>query len=135
MSKMQYNPCILVSVMVAPNTRRQHRQYSEFTTETPQAFLGNNRSNQSYKPPPYHNSTKGDLSRKSRPFCDYCKRTGHIRDKCFKLNDYPPKSGTLPQGNRRGKQVAAVVTHDDTDTDESLAPVSDRHIFTQEQYS
>ena len=42
----------------------QHRQYSEFTTETPQAFLGNNRSNQSYRPPHYHNSTKGDPSRK-----------------------------------------------------------------------
>ncbi|XP_016510183.1 uncharacterized protein LOC107827542 [Nicotiana tabacum] len=28
-------------------------------------------------------------STRPRPFCDYCKRAGHTREKCFKLHGYP----------------------------------------------
>ncbi|XP_057532465.1 uncharacterized protein LOC130810423 [Amaranthus tricolor] len=109
----------------------QHRHYSEFTTETPHAFLGNNRSRQHNRLSFSQTSVKYDISRKSRPFCDYCKRAGYIRDKCFKLHGYPSKSSTLPQGNWKGKQVAAAITNDHTDTNEFFTPAS----FTQEQYS
>lgn len=30
---------------------------------------------------------------KSRVFCEYCKKPGHTKDKCFKLHGYPPGNG------------------------------------------
>ncbi|KAH0715961.1 hypothetical protein KY290_008917 [Solanum tuberosum] len=34
---------------------------------------------------PYHGSNSG----KNAMFCDFCKRTGHIKPKCYKLHGYP----------------------------------------------
>ena len=76
---MQYSLLAISHAYRLLMQEEQHIQYSESTTETPQAFLGTNRSNQSYKPLHYNNSARGDPSRKSRPFCDYYKRTSHIR--------------------------------------------------------
>ncbi|XP_015073219.1 uncharacterized protein LOC107017563 [Solanum pennellii] len=36
--------------------------------------------------------------------CEYCKRTGHTKDKCYKLHGYPTNTRT-PRG--RGKGFAA----------------------------
>nr|XP_010315068.1 uncharacterized protein LOC104645378 [Solanum lycopersicum] len=39
-------------------------------------------------------------------FCEYCKRTGHVKDRCYKLHGYPSNTRN-PRG--RGKGSAANV--------------------------
>ncbi|XP_015073210.1 uncharacterized protein LOC107017547 [Solanum pennellii] len=39
-------------------------------------------------------------------FCEYCKRTGHVKDRCYKLHGYPTNTRN-PRG--RGKGSAANV--------------------------
>ncbi|KAH0747741.1 hypothetical protein KY290_008209 [Solanum tuberosum] len=34
---------------------------------------------------PHHSSNSGN----NDMFCDFCKRTGHIKDKCYRLHGYP----------------------------------------------
>ncbi|OIS98536.1 hypothetical protein A4A49_60926, partial [Nicotiana attenuata] len=41
-------------------------------------------------------------------FCDHCKRTGHTREKCFKLHGYPQDFNQNPKYNK-GKRTAADV--------------------------
>jgi len=59
-------------------------------------------------------------------FCDHCKMSGHIVQRCFKIHGYPP-------GHRlyRGRRLAASVTHDQDETSwvEGLpgAPSSESH--------
>ncbi|XP_075080014.1 uncharacterized protein LOC142165337 [Nicotiana tabacum] len=40
----------------------------------------------SYSPSNNHNN-------RNRPFCDYCKRPGHTKEKCYKLHGYPQNFG------------------------------------------
>ncbi|XP_015165738.1 uncharacterized protein [Solanum tuberosum] len=54
---------------------------------------------------------------RTRPFCEYCKKLGHIKDKCYKLHGYPNKTNPGPNDNHRnsnykgykGKGIAANV--------------------------
>lgn len=41
------------------------------------------------------NNSSGKFSRQNtfnnpRPSCDFCERTGHVKEKCYKLHGYPP---------------------------------------------
>ncbi|KAH0766351.1 hypothetical protein KY285_002222 [Solanum tuberosum] len=40
-------------------------------------------------------------SHRGRPFCDHCKRPGHIKEKCYKLHGYPQ---TSYNGNNRSQR-------------------------------
>uniref|UniRef100_M1BMN2 Retrotransposon Copia-like N-terminal domain-containing protein n=1 Tax=Solanum tuberosum TaxID=4113 RepID=M1BMN2_SOLTU len=44
------------------------------------------------------NYYSGSSSNRNAMFCDFCKKTGHIREKCYKLNGYP--QGHNNQANR-----------------------------------
>ncbi|KAH0650929.1 hypothetical protein KY284_030841 [Solanum tuberosum] len=43
-------------------------------------------------------STSGNYSTK-RPMCEYCKKTGHTKDKCYKLHRYPNATNTPNTSN------------------------------------
>ncbi|XP_019252784.1 PREDICTED: uncharacterized protein LOC109231589 [Nicotiana attenuata] len=50
-----------------------------------------------------NNSTRGN---KPRPFCDYCKKLGHTKDKCYKLHGYPQNFGnSYTQNSNRGQNL------------------------------
>ncbi|XP_019260138.1 PREDICTED: uncharacterized protein LOC109238158 [Nicotiana attenuata] len=38
-------------------------------------------------------SLNNNHNNKNRPFCDYCKRPGHTKEKCYKLHGYPQSFG------------------------------------------
>ncbi|KAH0671524.1 hypothetical protein KY290_026317 [Solanum tuberosum] len=73
----------------------------------------------------YHGSNSG----KNAMFCDFCKRTGHIKAKCYKLHGYPQNNNQnqTPNGytngqnfrqnnqNYKGKRVVANVHSDTSD--------------------
>nr|XP_025888367.1 putative uncharacterized protein DDB_G0286751 [Solanum lycopersicum] len=44
------------------------------------------------------NSNAGN---RSNMFCEYCKRTGHVKDRCYKLHGYPTNTRN-PRGRGRG---------------------------------
>ena len=44
------------------------------------------------------NSNAGN---RSNIFCEYCKRTGHVKDRCYKLHGYPTNTRN-PRGRGRG---------------------------------
>ncbi|XP_025885618.1 uncharacterized protein [Solanum lycopersicum] len=47
-----------------------------------------------------------NIGNRSNMFCEYCKRTGHVKDRCYKLHGYPSNTRN-PRG--RGKGSAANV--------------------------
>jgi len=75
------------------------------------------------------NPSHGSNSGKSAMFCDFCKRTGHIKAKCYKLHGYPQNNNQnqTPNGynngqnfrqnnqNYKGKRVVANVHSDTSD--------------------
>ncbi|XP_070051766.1 uncharacterized protein [Nicotiana tomentosiformis] len=51
-----------------------------------------------------NNSSTG--GNKPRPFCDYCKKLGHTKDKCYKLHGYPQNFGNShTQNPNRGQNM------------------------------
>ncbi|KAH0731341.1 hypothetical protein KY285_002262 [Solanum tuberosum] len=47
-----------------------------------------------------YNTFRGNSStgNRSNLFCEYCKRTGHTKDRCYKLHGYPTKTRTQDLG-------------------------------------
>ena len=39
--------------------------------------------------------------------CDFCKKQGHIKEKCYKLHGYPPKNNTLNSRTNNAQQSNA----------------------------
>ncbi|XP_026396657.1 uncharacterized protein LOC113291326 [Papaver somniferum] len=68
------------------------------------ATLFNQRSEPKY--------SKGPANKKPRPFCNHCNMIGHSREKCWKLNGYPPnhvpkskeRQGTMLATSRNEKE-------------------------------
>ncbi|XP_059305659.1 uncharacterized protein LOC132057192 [Lycium ferocissimum] len=57
----------------------------------------------SYPSKPYNPRVNFEQD-KSSLFCKYCKRTGHLMEKCYRLHGYPPD---FKFTNSKGKKVAA----------------------------
>lgn len=55
--------------------------------------------------------TKTDESERDRHKCDYCMKTGHIREKCWKLDGCP----TLGRGGRNGSSRPQAYRSETTD--------------------
>ncbi|KAH0752206.1 hypothetical protein KY285_005354 [Solanum tuberosum] len=55
------------------------------------------------------NSSTGNMS---NLFCEYCKRTGHTKDRCYKLHVYPANTRT-PRGRGSGSAANVHTSEDD----------------------
>ncbi|OIT27251.1 hypothetical protein A4A49_57924, partial [Nicotiana attenuata] len=76
----------------------------------------------------------------NRPFCDYCKRPGHTKEKCYKLHGYPQNFGHNQNPNAGNRTLAnANVGTTDTQPTENEKYVSHDNTqnvsLTQEEYS
>ncbi|XP_026420226.1 uncharacterized protein LOC113316222 [Papaver somniferum] len=87
--------------------RQEEKQLHISTSSNVQvesAALFNQRSESKY--------SKGPANKKPRPFCDHCNMIGHSREKCWKLNGYPPnyvpkskeRQGTMLATSRNEKE-------------------------------
>ncbi|KAK8684106.1 hypothetical protein V6N13_040140 [Hibiscus sabdariffa] len=63
----------------------------------------------------------GSRSRKGRPWCDYCKKLGHLRDRCWKLHGKPSDGKPLHHPPSRDSHVAMVAPHGSVST---FSPIS-----------
>ncbi|XP_070026356.1 uncharacterized protein LOC107772464 [Nicotiana tabacum] len=97
------------------------------------APMHNNNFRTNYSPN-NHSSTS-----RPRPFCDYCKRAGHTKDKCFKLHGYPQDFNHNPK-YQKVKRTAANVHWTPIDNfhvnGEEMQPQSNHSnvSLTKEQY-
>ncbi|OIT00904.1 hypothetical protein A4A49_60023, partial [Nicotiana attenuata] len=54
-----------------------------------------------------NNYGRGYMGNRPRPFCDFCKRPGHTKEKCYKLHGYPQNFKYNNNNNNRGRRLAA----------------------------
>ncbi|XP_026442469.1 uncharacterized protein LOC113342017 [Papaver somniferum] len=74
----------------------QQEEEQQHITHTPlptvdAAALASTRNLQSSSHPP------SNQNKRQRPFCDYCNRLGHVRDKCYRLHGFPPANSSQQQ--------------------------------------
>lgn len=80
------------SILVQEEKQREVKSPSKFTLDSTVIHeRGDTSSNFKTNYTPNRNTvgTRKPLN-KSNLFCDYCKRTGHIKEKCYKLHGFPP---------------------------------------------
>nr|XP_009612996.1 uncharacterized protein LOC104106132 isoform X2 [Nicotiana tomentosiformis] len=78
---------------------QQHVDSASFNVNTSR----NNNFRTNYSPSNY----SPNITR-PRPFCDYCKRLGHSKDKCYKLHGYPQGFNSNPKFDKGKRTVANV---------------------------
>ncbi|KAL8096592.1 hypothetical protein AgCh_037526 [Apium graveolens] len=121
---------------------QRHKEISKLSVQEPVAFASQNNFRQ-FPNSGYQGSQKfnrvysagkftpgtGSPSfqqRKNNYFCDHCKIPGHSKERCFKLNGYPP--GFKPNQQRK---FAGCATVDATDEIQSVKDSSDSGIGSQ----
>lgn len=57
--------------------------------------------------------------RKGRPWCDYCKKSGHIRDKCWKLHDKPANKKNYKNDTQGNMVISEESSHVPSPTESS----------------
>nr|XP_009761875.1 PREDICTED: uncharacterized protein LOC104213986 [Nicotiana sylvestris] len=83
-----------------------------------------------------NNGYKGNqLNSRPRPFCDYCKRPGYTKDKCYKLHGFPQSSrfnkGRRIVGNIFGQSNEAVAVKDNRNGPQEQDQSRHMHMFTK----
>ncbi|OIT39817.1 hypothetical protein A4A49_63700, partial [Nicotiana attenuata] len=115
---------------VKPNSQTNYNQQPNFADNagyTSYNQQGNRIGNSNYR--------GGYSESRPRPFCDYCKKPGHTKERCYKLHGYP-------QGSRfnKGKRIVANVHGgymEGQDGDSGQVQEHDRTMqnLTKEQYN
>nr|XP_009770765.1 PREDICTED: uncharacterized protein LOC104221400 [Nicotiana sylvestris] len=77
------------------------------------ASTHNNNFRTNYYPNSYSSTSR------PRPFCDHCKRVGHIKDKCFKLHGYPQDFNHNLKYNK-GKRTATNASSGGDNSDNNI---------------
>ncbi|XP_075074557.1 uncharacterized protein LOC142162140 [Nicotiana tabacum] len=102
----------LNEVYTADEKQREMRPSNHMVVESMSLHVNaarnaNNSRNNNFRTNYTPNSNFPNTNR-SRPFCDYCKRVGHTKYKCFKLHGYPQTSNNNqnPRYNRNKRVVA-----------------------------
>nr|XP_009588116.1 uncharacterized protein LOC104085708 [Nicotiana tomentosiformis] len=104
-------------LIIQEEKQREVKSHGQFVMESAslKASTRNNNFRTNYNTSGYNTGNTGNnanrggyTSNKPRPFCDYCKRPGHSKDKCFKLHGYPQNSRYPSYGNNnKGKRFAS----------------------------
>ena len=100
-----------VNHMVLESTSLNASVSSQNNATNTSSYRGStSRGNGNYNNTAYNNNNtvRGSSStgNRSNMFCEYCKRPGHVKDRCYKLHGYPTNTKN-PRG--RGKGSAANV--------------------------
>ncbi|KAM3398659.1 hypothetical protein P3S68_002175 [Capsicum galapagoense] len=89
------------SFLVQDEQQREIKPFNHLTMESTALHVTSSRS-PNYKTNYLASSQSGSLQYKDK-FYEYCKRTGHFKEKCFLLHGYPPNSN-LPNHNQNSIQ-------------------------------
>ncbi|XP_019258158.1 PREDICTED: uncharacterized protein LOC109236429 [Nicotiana attenuata] len=139
------------SILIQEEKQREVKPHNQFVMESASlnSSTGNNSFRTNYNTSGYNtgnvgnNANRGGYpSNKPRLFCEYCKRPGRSKDKCFKHHGYPQNSKYPSYGNNnKGKSVASNVFGTPNDGPNASEVEGDHHEqgrlmhhLTQEQY-
>ncbi|XP_049398988.1 uncharacterized protein LOC125862912 [Solanum stenotomum] len=83
------------SILIQEEKQREVKPHNYLATDsTALSAYGNNQFRTNYSQNTAGNKSNQQFHRGSssgiRMFCDYCKRPGHIKDKCYRLHGFPP---------------------------------------------
>ena len=81
------------------------------------SYRGNtSRGNGNYNSTAYNNNNafrgSSNTGNRSNMFCEYCKRSGHVKDRCYKLHGYPTNTRN-PRGRGKGSVANAHTSEGD----------------------
>ena len=102
-------------MLIQEEKQREIQSSGLFLTDSASLAVESQRSQQSYRGRMNRNDTFNGMNtdrgrfdrtegRKAGLFCNYCKKAGHVIEKCYKLHGFPPNSRF-----RGGKRTAAHV--------------------------
>ncbi|XP_019261161.1 PREDICTED: uncharacterized protein LOC109239092 [Nicotiana attenuata] len=86
-----------------------------------------------------NNYRGGQFGNRPQPFCDYCKKPGHTKERCYKLHGYPQDS-TFNKGKRiaanvHGSQREGVIEGGDGNSGPAQEQDRTMQNLTKEQYN
>ncbi|XP_009770962.1 uncharacterized protein [Nicotiana sylvestris] len=91
-SILMMNPLPIIaqafSLLIQEERQREIKPHNHLSLESLALNVNTNRTT-SFKT---NYSPNNSQCYRNRPFCDYCKRPGHTREKCYKLHGYPQGS-------------------------------------------
>lgn len=90
------------SLLVQEDKQRKIRPNNQFALES--TSLNANTFKQNNYRTNYSLSNNYNGTNKSRPMCEYCKRSGHTKDKYYKLHGYPQSYGQNFKSNNSYSQ-------------------------------
>ncbi|XP_019238856.1 PREDICTED: uncharacterized protein LOC109218916 [Nicotiana attenuata] len=91
------------SLLIQDEKQREIKPHTQLFVESTSMNVTNSRSSgyrTNYSPNNNNHAGQG----RGRPMCDYCKKPGHTKDKCFKPHGYPENFGYLRNQNYNPNQ-------------------------------
>ncbi|XP_026378718.1 uncharacterized protein LOC113273172 [Papaver somniferum] len=102
--------------LVQQEEEQQHITTASLPTVDAAALNSNRNFPSTSRAPVSHN-------KRQRPHYDYCNRHGHVRDKCYRLHDFPTTNSSLPPANNTLPLVfAATAVPTDTSSIQPAIP-------------
>ena len=77
------------SILVQEEKQREVKPHSKFNLDST-VFHARGDTSSNFRTNYTPNRNTVGTSKLSNFFCDYCKRTGHIKEKCYGLHGFPP---------------------------------------------
>ncbi|XP_069154663.1 uncharacterized protein [Solanum lycopersicum] len=134
------------SLLIQEEKQREYRPTSRTPMESVSLNANAGRGSQGGRGYRTNFSSNGELSNyndRSTLICDFCKKQGHIKEKCYKLHGYPPKNNvpnnrvSNPQQfrqnnnqNFRGRKIVANAHGEECSQENSKSNA----VITQKQY-
>ena len=94
------NHMVLESTSLNASVSSQNNATNNATNSS--SYRGNtNRGNGNYNSTAYNNNNafrgSSNTGNRSNMFCEYCKRSGHVKDRCYKLHGYPTNTKKIQE--------------------------------------
>ncbi|XP_075083713.1 uncharacterized protein LOC142167461 [Nicotiana tabacum] len=106
-SILMMNPLPIIaqafSLLIQEERQREIKPHNHLSLESSALNVNTNRTT-SFKT---NYSPNNSQCYRNRPFCDYCKRPGHTREKCYKLHGYPQGSNQNQNPNISHNQASS----------------------------
>ena len=95
------------SLLIQEEKQREYRPASRTPMESISLNVNAGRGSQGgrgYRTNFSSNNDSNTNNNRSTIICDFCKKQGHIKEKCYKLHGYPPRNNTFNNRTNNAQQ-------------------------------
>ncbi|OIT29812.1 hypothetical protein A4A49_65783, partial [Nicotiana attenuata] len=125
------------SILIQEEKQREVKPNNQLTNVAD--YTGYMNHNQQGNRTGYSSYRGGQFGNRPRPFCDYCKKPGHTKERCYKLHGYPQDSrfnkGKRIAANVHGGQGESVIKGEDGNNGSTQEQDRTMQSLTKEQYN